>query len=346
MCNPLPIRIFSLTDNKHKQHLTALFDEDMTVSFNNDKTVSEIEHHCEFTSKERMSIWYTDDDYRSFNLQETQEQLSGPLAAKIDKIERSRHIVNVQYLVLRAQMVQREIAKTDTNETEQDYSKWLADFYQLHSESCAIAARQRGLENDLCLLNIKLRDTSLMLLRNSFLFNGLSVSNNNNNNNNNNNDKIRYPGLVWRPDQNKNNNIGALANNERWSVEEGSTNSNKRVAFSKSSRNFRRMLCKDLDLSSSSKKIVVTEKPIFFTTSGFTTSGLTSLESATSGLTSLESIVSPIGCLSRKNIPCGKEQGRWCPISRKADSNVKDLPLKPIRRQSLTPPIPVSLKHT
>jgi hypothetical protein len=314
MCNPSHIRIitlqpFSLTKNKRKQHRTVRFNKDMTVSFNKDMTVNEIEHHCELTSKERMSIWYTDDDYRSFNLQETQEQLSGPLAAKIDKIERSKHVIDVQYLVLRAQMVQRKIAKNDTNETKQDYSKWLADFYQHHSESCAIAARQRGLENDLCLLNIKLRDASSMLLKNSFLFNGLSVSNDNNS---------------------INNSVGAAANNERWSVGEGCTNNNKRVASPKSSRNLRRMLCKDLDLSC--KTIDVTVNPIF---------------SPTSGLTSLESIVSPIGCFSKKKISkkkvskkkvsCVQQQERWCPISRKADSNKKDLPLKPIRH-SLTPP--------
>jgi hypothetical protein len=296
MCSPSNIRNttpkpFSMTNSKHKPQ--------QKVRFNKDMTINEIEHHSESSSKERMSIWYTDDDYRSFNLQETQEHLSGPLAAKIDKIARSRHISDVQYLVLCAQMVQRKIAKNDTNETKQDYSKWLADFYQHHSESSTIAARQRGLENDLCLLNIKLRDASSMLLKNSLLFNSLSVSNNN-----------------------SNNNIGASSNNERWSVGEGCTNNNKRAASPKSSRNLRRMLCKDLD--SSSKKIDVTINPIF---------------SPTSDLSSLESIVSPIGCFSKKKkkISCGQQQERWCPISRKADSNKKDLPLKPIRH-SLTPP--------
>jgi hypothetical protein len=296
MCSPSNIRYrtlkpLSMTKNKHKQH--------QKIRFNKDVTVNEIEHHSELTSKERMSIWYTDDDYRSFSLQETQELLSGPLAAKIDKIERSRHIGDVQYLVLRAQMVQRKTAKNDTNETKQDYSKWLADFYHHHSESCAIAARQRGLENDLCLLNVKLRDASSMLLNHSFLFNGLSVSNNNNNN----------------------NNTGASANNERWSVGEGCTANNKRAASPKSSRNLRRMLCKDFDL-----KIDVTINPIF---------------SPTPGLSSLESIVSPIGCFSeeerKKKTSCGQQQERWSAISRKADSNKKDIPLKPIRH-SLTPP--------
>jgi hypothetical protein len=81
------------------------------------------------------------------------------------------------------------------------------------------------------------------------------------------------------------------------------------------------MLCKDFDL-----KIDVTIDPIF---------------SPTPGLSSLESIVSPIGCFSeeerKKKTSCGQQQERWSAISRKADSNKKDIPLKPIRH-SLTPP--------
>lgn len=110
-------------------------------------------------------------------------------------------------------------------------AQWLANFYTRHSGSFVIEARQRGIENDLELLNIKLREASSAMLKRSALFKTLTVSKTNNNNN---------------------------TNNARWSDSQGviklglggAANSKDRAPIAvKSSSHLRRELCKDFDLN-------------------------------------------------------------------------------------------------
>jgi len=182
------------------------------VCFNKDITEEEIPSHREFTANERLSVWYNDDDYILFKLEDKYGRLSDPTSLKVEQVQRSNRIEDVRYLVLRAQDVQRKFAKNnwDCSKKEQekdkeDHSKWLAEFCQHHSEQCVIAARQRGLENDLWLLDTKLQEASSMLLKHSTMFNNLTASTNNNSNTSTNKNK----------NKNKNDNP---ANDRRWSA--------------------------------------------------------------------------------------------------------------------------------
>jgi len=200
------------------------------VSYNEDVTVKEISTHREWTSNERFSVWYTEDDYRQFALAEKNERLSDPISLKLDQVERSRRIEFVRYLVLRAQHIQRKIAKNNDWSKKEDSSKWLAEFYQHHSEECAIEARHRGLENKLLILDIKLRE----VLKHSALFKNLAVSTKSSNNKN-----------------------GCSSNKERWlAVERGNAANSSYINSSPNT------LCEDLNLK---EKL----NPIFSPTPGF-----------------------------------------------------------------------------
>ena len=196
------------------------------VCFNEDITTRTILSHRELTSNERLSVWYNDDDYFLFNLKENYRHLSDPSSLKVEQVQRSNRIEDVRYLVLRAQDVQRKFAKNncDCSKKEQqknkeDDSKWFAKFCQHHSEQCVIAARQRGLENDLWLLDTKLKEESSMLLKHSTLFSRLTVSTNINRRNKNKN-KIK------NKDKNKNKNKnGSPVSNQRSSAIECRRNS-------------------------------------------------------------------------------------------------------------------------
>lgn len=225
MCLPTNLSKISTT-----VALPKMAEQDLTknkVRFEETVTVNMIESHYKYTSSECLSVWYTKAEYRSFNLEETRELLSGPISMRKEKRRRSMRIDNVRYLVLQAQSVRLMQKKRNTTD---DYSTWLADFYSHHSKPCALAARQRGIENDLDLLNIKLRTASSTMLKRSTLFNKLNVSNTNSKGSKN---------ARWSEDD---------------SSDEGTYGQAKRfkdVAPNavKSSRNLRRELCKDLDLN-------------------------------------------------------------------------------------------------
>ena len=212
--------------------LPKMTEQDLTkkkVRFDETVTVNIIESHHKYTSSECLSVWYTKPEYRSFNLEETRELLSGPTSIRKEKRRRSKRVDSVRYLVLQAQsvrMIQKKRNITD------DYSTWLADFYTHHSEPCFLAARQRGIDNDLDLLNIKLRQSySSSILKCSTLFNKLNVSDTNNKGSKN---------ARWSEDDNS---------------DEGKTKRFKDVAPNAvmSSINLRRELCKDFGLN---KKMV------------------------------------------------------------------------------------------
>ena len=107
------------------------------VCFNDEITIKEIPSHREWTPYERLSRYNTDDDYLQFNIAENHECFNGPPSSKVERIKRSRRIKYVRYLVIRAQYVQRKIAKNNYSKKDQDkedHSKWLAEFYRHYSE--------------------------------------------------------------------------------------------------------------------------------------------------------------------------------------------------------------------
>jgi len=187
-------------------------------------SVNIIESHNEYTSSECLSVWYTEREYRSFNLEKSRELLSGPRSLREEKRQRSQRIENVRGLVLQDPSV--KFLRKKQNKTDKDF-KWLSDFYSHHSEPCAKAARQRGIENDLELLNIKLIESTSKILK-----------------------------RLLSKTRSKN------SHNARWSETDHSggkhrkANQVKDIAPNaiKNSHNLRRELCKDFDLS---KKFVV-----------------------------------------------------------------------------------------
>ena len=111
------------------------------VCFNPEITIKEIPSHREWTPSERLSRYNTDDDYRQFKIRENHECFNGPPSSKVERIERIRRIKDVRYLVIRAQHVQRKIAKNKNccsnnkkQQKKEDHSKWLAEFYRHYSE--------------------------------------------------------------------------------------------------------------------------------------------------------------------------------------------------------------------
>uniref|UniRef100_A0A7S4ER06 Uncharacterized protein n=1 Tax=Pseudo-nitzschia australis TaxID=44445 RepID=A0A7S4ER06_9STRA len=195
------------------------------VSFQQNDTIITVESYLDYSS----SIWYSQKEYRSFSLEETREQLSGPPSLRKVKRERSLRKNDIRRLVIEAQFI--KFKGSEEYGTGDKKAQWLANFYTRHSGSFVIEARQRGIENDLELLNIKLREASSAMLKRSALFKTLTVSKTNNNNN---------------------------TNNARWSDSQGviklglggAANSKDRAPIAvKSSSHLRRELCKDFDLN-------------------------------------------------------------------------------------------------
>ena len=175
-----PIKIVK-SNNKEKKR----------IRFYRKVNVKKIRSHSDYTFDERSSIWYTNEDYHSFKIMEIRQTLSRrTILSKKEEIQRARRIDAVRYLVLRAQEVQRNLIRNGLSGGKQsqcqstttpgvcnDYSQWLADFYQHHSEPCVIAALQRGVENDRSTIKMR-REASSMLLKDSSIFKNLAVSNN------------------------------------------------------------------------------------------------------------------------------------------------------------------------
>ena len=285
----LCVHILNMTKYKNKK-----------VCFDYSETVKEIPTHREWTHSERLSVWYTDDDFVMFILAEKYKCLSGSSSQKVEHIQRSKRIENVRYLVLQVYHVQRKIAKKacpqkqEQDKDEVDHSKWsdwcwLAEFYQHHSKHCAIGARQRGLENDLWLIDVKIREASILL-------NNLTISNNNTSGNNKND---------------------SSANNEQCSaVKRGNYNSNKRSAISSfndyspnaviRNRKLRKVLWKDLNNSKRKKKVIPISSP---------TPEIVALKSTTtSEIVALKSTILPISGHE-------EQQDRCSANGRKVDNN-------------------------
>jgi hypothetical protein len=168
---------------------------DKKVSFNNIVAYTGIEKHQDWTFDERSSVWYTRENYRSFAIEEYRQKIkSGQSTSSIikyDKVQRMNRIRRIRSFVIKAQgIIQKKnmlITKEDNNKNDgngkkqhhhddDNNTKWLAELYHHHSKSCAVVARQRGLDNDMWLLNVKLQEAASILMTHSKLL----LSNNNN----------------------------------------------------------------------------------------------------------------------------------------------------------------------
>jgi hypothetical protein len=230
---PLVLLIMSKEETKKK------------VQFKDKTYVVDILSHHNYSNTERNSAWYNNKEYRAFQLDEKRELLSGPPFERKEKSRRTQQIDSVRSLVLEAQSFQRkqQVEITSILASHDNCNKWLAEYYKHHSESCATAARQRGLENDLELINInRVREASSMLLKHSALFKKLTVSKGTTNYTSANNN------ASWSPviDRDKQNSSLSSLSNKLINNNDTSPNTVK------SSRMLRLELCKDFDLKSKS----------------------------------------------------------------------------------------------
>lgn len=219
---PRVLLIMSKEETKKKVHFKA-------------KTyVVDILSHHGYSNTERNSVWYDKDEYRTFQIDEIRELLSCPLFERKEKSRRTQQIDSIRSLVFEAQSFQRkqQVETTSIPASHDNCSKWLAEFYKHHSESCAIAARQRGLENEL----------ELIKLKHSALFRKLTVSKGDPNYTSANNN-ARWSPVIDGDKQNP--SLSSLSNKL--------TNNNDTSPNTiKSSRMLRLELCKDFDLKGNS----------------------------------------------------------------------------------------------
>lgn len=149
----------------------VVFSVEKKVVFEEFHIVKTVESHNDYTPSERQSSWFTKQDYRQFKLNVIHEKLTGPLSERKRKHERSMRIENVRRSVLKAQsnrLLGQKLLKD--NKDFSRYSEWLSDYVYEQSEQSAIEARQRGMENDLELLDIKMQEmTSRRSERPAFL---------------------------------------------------------------------------------------------------------------------------------------------------------------------------------
>lgn len=126
------------------------------VRFDRRVRIKKTRPHSYYTAEERLSTWYTKEEYRSFKVREIRESLQPTNANATNRYRspdfrtnfgRTQHIDSVRDVLLRAQDVQRKISRNGmTMGGGGDYSGWLADFYKKQSEPCALDALRRGIE--------------------------------------------------------------------------------------------------------------------------------------------------------------------------------------------------------
>ncbi|OEU09650.1 hypothetical protein FRACYDRAFT_247904 [Fragilariopsis cylindrus CCMP1102] len=131
------------TMKTNRTKTTTTMKKKRSVRLNNTITISEIPHICTYTEYERLSSWYTADDYLLFKLDHEYRCL------RYEKERRSTCIKAVQYLMLQAQYNERiYIINSDPRAKKFDlFTQWLSEFYIIHSKECIIAGQQRALEN-------------------------------------------------------------------------------------------------------------------------------------------------------------------------------------------------------
>lgn len=108
------------------------------VRFTDLDSESEIPSYRDFTDMEHRSMWYTEDEYCVFALNEVRHKLTLPIDQQKEKQKQTLRIDNVRRSVLESQ-----------SDPDDEHCEWLAQYVRRHSEQSAIEARQRGMENDL-----------------------------------------------------------------------------------------------------------------------------------------------------------------------------------------------------
>ncbi len=128
-----------------------------TVRFKDgDSESRNIPSYRDYTPLELRSMWYTPTEYGKFALNEVREKMTLPLDERKEKHKRMLRIDNVRRTVLKSQSYQLLESKLPNSSTE--YSQWMENYVQRHSNQSAAEARQRGIENDLELLDIKMKE--------------------------------------------------------------------------------------------------------------------------------------------------------------------------------------------
>lgn len=133
------------------------------VRFEDFHSVTRIPSHHDFTPLECESTWYTKDEYQSFALNDMREKLFAPLEERKNKHQESLRIGNVRRTVLQFQS--NRLLRNKLGQADNDYAEWLAEYIERHTEQSALEARQRGMENNLELLDMKMQEVKSRLKR-------------------------------------------------------------------------------------------------------------------------------------------------------------------------------------
>jgi hypothetical protein len=317
------------------------------LRFSSHVKVKKIRTHRNYTDHERQLVWYTSEEYRTFKMNEIHDTLNtciSPSALKFEKIQRTKRINEIRYLIVRAQDVHRNVVHnglttattTNNNYIMPDYfTKWLADLYHHHSRQCVKEGRQRGIENDLDTIKLRRKTSSTyMLLQRSALFKKLTVSSSSSSssfnisiNKNTENDRwiatatstTEGEGRISRRDS-----IGKRTMSSRSFNSQISTNPVK-----KRSKRLQQILNKDLDLThhnsnNAYNNVNTKATAILSPTSMLNSKSRWSATTATTTTTTTTTNDNDNICTKSKN-------------NNANSSNCKDIPLKPMRH-TLTPP--------
>jgi len=171
-----------------------------TVSFSEYDFEMQVTSLRDYTPMEIRSVWYTDKDYGVFALNELKEKMSS-LDEQKKKHKRMLRIESVRRSVLKSQADQ--MLRKKMRDTNNEYSTWLAKYVKKYTEQSAIEARQRGMENDLEILKMKMQEMNSRSTRPAFRtkIDAVKASNKNSNNRNarwSSNPKDVAPGVIER----------------------------------------------------------------------------------------------------------------------------------------------------
>jgi len=116
-----------------------------------------IASHRDYTISEHRSVWYIEGQYRSFALKNRMEKMAAPLFKRQERQKQSQRVLQAQS--------NQSSRKRQRNKIRNENSQSLSDYYKDMSEGCLNEAQQRGMENDLELLDIKIQEISDMQKR-------------------------------------------------------------------------------------------------------------------------------------------------------------------------------------
>lgn len=174
------------------------------VSFSEYDFEMEVSSYHEYTPIEVRSVWYSPKDYGVFALNERKEKMALSLDQQKEKHKRMLRINNVRRSILKSQSDQMLRKKMYNTDYELSACR-LAKCVKQHTEQSAIEARQRGMENDLEILKIKMQEMNSRITNRATFrtrIDAVKISNKNNWNNRNarwsSNPKDIAPGVIER----------------------------------------------------------------------------------------------------------------------------------------------------